>query len=194
MLCGDCEIIFWQGASENFIGTYSLTSYHLLDFYFLSQGFRNLFRISYHLGSPFFQCVPLLPEQLIWSCLIQKNNLHQNNNKRPQLNLMRFCFCLPSTDWSMHGINLLTVHWKSWCYNTIRIACCRKFYLFRNKTQARKLWLQVFVKKQKLLAYNLEDLRVPPVVCVPQVENPCSKSKDNIHCTISIFSELELWY
>jgi len=30
------------------------------------------------------------------------------------------------------------------------------------------------VKKWKLLAYHLEDLRVPLVVRVPQVGNPCS--------------------
>jgi len=31
------------------------------------------------------------------------------------------------------------------------------------------------VKKWKLLAYHLEDLRVPLVVRVPQVGNPCCK-------------------
>jgi len=39
--------------------------------------------------------------------------------------------------------------------------------------QTRKLGIQVFVKKWKLLAYHLEDLRVPLVVRVPQVGNPC---------------------
>jgi len=36
--------------------------------------------------------------------------MHSNNKKRPQLNLMNFCFCSLSTSWSMRGVNLLTAH------------------------------------------------------------------------------------
>ena len=56
----------------------------------------NLFTISYHLvlGTPHCQRVPLLPEQLIWSSLslFGRINTQSNNNKRPQLNLVRFMF------------------------------------------------------------------------------------------------------
>jgi len=31
----------------------------------LKQGFPTFSQISYHLGVPYYQCVPLLPEQLI---------------------------------------------------------------------------------------------------------------------------------
>jgi len=50
---------------------------------------------------------------------------------------MRFCFCLRSTNWSMRGVNLLTAHRKSYCYETIGIPDYRKFYLFRNKAWNR---------------------------------------------------------
>jgi len=43
-----------------------------------NAGVPNLFTISYHLSIPHCQCVPLLPEQLIWSSLslFREINVH----------------------------------------------------------------------------------------------------------------------
>jgi len=81
---------------------------------------------------------------------------------------MRFCFCLPFTNRSMRGVNLLTVHRKSLCCDTTGIAGYRKIYLFRNKAQYvnQKAVNPGFCEKWKILKYHLGDLRVP------QVRNP----------------------
>ena len=58
----------------------------------------------------------------------------------------------------------------------------RKIYLFRNKARnvnQKAVYIRFFVKKWKLLPYHLEDLRVPLVVRVLQVGNPCSNKYQN---------------
>jgi len=60
-----------------------------------TPGLPNLFTISYHLGTPYCQRVPLLPEKLIlsnFSLFRRKYDLHEDNVKRPQLNLMKFVY------------------------------------------------------------------------------------------------------
>jgi len=58
-------------------------------------------------------------------------------------------------------------------------------YLFRNKARYvnQKAVKSSFLwKKWKLLAFNLEDLRAPPVVRVPQVGNPVLKEGAQTLC------------
>jgi len=55
------------------------------------KGVPNLFTFSYHLGIPYCQPVPLLPEQLIWSSLsLFRRVIYIKITIRDQLNLLRF--------------------------------------------------------------------------------------------------------
>jgi len=59
----------------------------------LRPGFPNLFTISYHLGTPYCQRVPLLPEQLIWSNLsLFRRIVYIKIPIKDQLNLTIFLF------------------------------------------------------------------------------------------------------
>jgi len=48
-------------------------------------------------------------------------------------------------------------------------------------------------KNRKLLAYHLGDLRVPPVVRVPQIGNPCFNRYHNVAWSKSRRSVHSLW-
>ena len=78
-----------------------------------SPGVPNLFTISYHLGNPYCQPVPLLLEQLFWSFLSLFRRIIYIRITMKDHNYIQWDFCLPSTKWSMRGVNLLTAHRKS---------------------------------------------------------------------------------